>query len=122
MRKIWLVLGLIIVILAGLWMFFFSPEKLTPDHPAGKTVYYTRITSPGVQDENERYDYELTAYNEKGKGKNIEFSAGKPLREGAYIRLYYTWIRGVTYWEEVAFEELPGAVQQKFQEITSSSI
>ncbi|MCR8980892.1 YxeA family protein [Brevibacillus laterosporus] len=115
MKKIFLVLGLIIVIMACLWMFFFSPEKLTPENPAGKTVYYTMITGPGVQDENGRYDYELTAYNEEGTEKKLEFSAGKQLRKGAYVQLYYTLIRGVTYWEEVTFEKLPEAVQQQYQ-------
>jgi uncharacterized protein (TIGR01655 family) len=115
MKKILLVLGLLIVIGACLWIFFFTPEKLTPDNPKGKTVYYTMITDPGVQDENGRYGYELTVYNEKGKEKILAFSAGKQLRKGAYVQLYNTLIRGVTHWEEISFEELPEAVQQEYQ-------
>lgn len=115
MKKILLVLGFIIVIGVCLLMFFFSPEKLTPDNSAGKTIYYTEITGPGVQGKNERYGYELTAYNEEGKGKKLSFSAGKQLREGAYVKLYYTLIRGVTHWEEVNFKELPKAVQQQYR-------
>lgn len=53
-----------------------NPEKLKPDNPAGKTVYYTMITGSGVQDDNERYDYELAAYNEKGEEKNLSFPLG----------------------------------------------
>lgn len=116
MKKILLMLGIILVIGACVWMFFLTPGKLTPENPAGKTIYYAMITDPGVQDKNERYDYELTAYNEKGKEKKLEFSAGKPLRKGAYVELYYTRIRGVTYWEEVTFEELPEAVRQKYHQ------
>lgn len=116
MKKISLVLGLIIVIGACLWMFFFSPEKLTPENSAGKTIYYTMIIGLGVQDENGRYNYELTSYNEKGKEKKLGFSAGKQLREGAYVQLYNTLIRGVTHWEEVTFEELPEAVQRQYQQ------
>ncbi|MFD3448910.1 YxeA family protein [Microbacteriaceae bacterium 4G12] len=115
MKKILLVLGFIIVIGACLWVFFFTPEKLTPDNPAGKNVCYTEITGHGVQGENGRYDYELTAYNEKGTKKKLSFSAGKQLREGAYVQLYYTLIRGVTHWEEVTFEELPKAVQHHYR-------
>jgi uncharacterized protein (TIGR01655 family) len=115
MKKILLVLGLIIVIGACLLMFFFTPDKLTPENPAGKTVYYTMITGPGNKGENGRYGYELTAYNEKGKEKKLNFSTGKQLREGAYVQLYYTLIRGVTHWEEVTLEELPKAVQQQYQ-------
>lgn len=115
MKKTMLVLGFIIIAGIGLGIFFYSPEKLTPENPAGKTVYYTMINGPGVQGENERYDYEMTAYTEEEKEKKLSFSTGKQLREGAYIQLYYTWIRGVTYWEEVTFEELPNAVQQHYQ-------
>lgn len=115
MKKIWLILGLIIVIIACLWMFFFSPEKLTPDNSAGKSVYYTMVIGPGVQDDNGRYDYELSAYSEKGKEKKLGFSTGKQLRTGAYVQLYNTLIRGVTHWEEITFEELPEAVKQQYQ-------
>ncbi|MNH44648.1 hypothetical protein D3C79_1068760 [compost metagenome] len=69
-----------------------------------------------MQDVNGRYDYELAAYNAKGNEKKLSFSAGKQLRTGAYIQLYYTLIRGVTHWNEVTFEELPEAVQQQYQE------
>lgn len=109
------VLGLGVIIVASLWMFFFTPDKLTPENPAGKTAYYTMITGSGVQDVNGRFDYELTAYNEKGEEKKLEFSAGKQLREGAYIQLYHTLLRGVTHWEEVSFEKLPKAVQQQYR-------
>ena len=47
--------------------------------------------------------------------EELSFSAGKKLREEAYIQLYYTMIRGVTYWEEVSFEEMPKAVQQQYE-------
>lgn len=116
MKKILLVLGTVIVFGACMWMFFFTPEKLTPENPAGKTVYYTKITESGVQGQNGRYDYKVIAYDEKKKKEELSFSAGKKLREGAYIQLYYTMIRGVTYWEEVSFEELPEAVQQQYRE------
>ncbi|MDM5246634.1 MULTISPECIES: YxeA family protein [unclassified Lysinibacillus] len=115
MKKILLMLGLVIVLGGVCLWFFLTPEKLTPENPAGKTIYYTIISDSGIHDNNGRYDYELTAYNKNGKEKKLEFSAGKQLREGAYIQLNYTRIRGVTYWEEIAFEELPEAVQQKYQ-------
>ncbi|NOU64083.1 YxeA family protein [Paenibacillus sp. LMG 31461] len=97
-------------------MFFFSSEKLMPENSAGKTIYYTMITGLGIQDENGRYNHELTSYNEKGKEKKLGFSARKQLREGAYVQLYNTLIRGVTHWEEVTFEELPEAVQWQYQQ------
>ena len=115
MKKIVLVLGFIIVSGICLGIFFYNPEKLTPGNSTGKTIYYTMIADPGVKGENGRYGYKLTVYTEDGKEKTLNFSARKQLKEGAYIQLYYTLIRGVTYWEEVTFEELPNAVQQQYQ-------
>lgn len=83
-----------------------NPEKLKPDNPAGKTVYYTMITGSGVQDDNERYDYVLAAFNEKGEEKNLSFPLGN---------LYHTGFRGVTHWEEIDFEGLPEAVKQRYR-------
>ncbi|MCC2337920.1 YxeA family protein [Bacillus tropicus] len=115
MKKILLICGSIIVFWVCIWMFFFTPEKLTPENPAGKTMYYTKISGSGVQGENRRYDYEVIAYDEKKKQKELSFSAGKKLREGAYIQLYYTMLRGVTSWKEVSFKELPETVQQQYE-------
>lgn len=115
MRKILLISGSIIVFGVCIRMFFLTPEKLTPENPAGKTVYYTKISGSGVQGENRRYDYEVIAYDEKKKQKELSFSAGKKLREGAYIQLYYTMLRGVTSWKEVSFKELPETVQQQYE-------
>lgn len=114
MKKILLVVALIIIIFGCLLMLLMTPDKLIPDNPAGKTVYYTIVNDFGVENEDKRYDYKLTAYNKKGKEKMLEFSAGKQLREGAYLQLYYTKLRGVTHWEEVTFEELPKTVQQLY--------
>ena len=114
MKRIMLVSGLLLVIAASLGLFFLNAEKLTPDDPAGKKIYYTRIKGSGYQDVDARYHYLLMAYNKSGKEKELAFSAGKELEEGAYIQLYDTWIRGVTHWQEVAFEELPQAVQEQY--------
>ncbi|MEM5593945.1 DUF1093 domain-containing protein [Niallia circulans] len=81
-EKILLMLGLVIIIGICLWMFFMNPEKLKPDNPAGKTVYYTMITGSGVQDDNERYDYVLAAFNEKGEEKNLSFPLGNLYHTG----------------------------------------
>ncbi|MDQ0300379.1 uncharacterized protein (TIGR01655 family) [Salibacterium salarium] len=116
MKKILLIPGLIIVAGVCLSMIFYNPDKLEPENPAGKTIYYTEITGAGSQGESGRYNYELTAYDEKGEEKNLSFSAGKQLREGAYIQLYHALIRGITHWEEVTFEEMPDAVQEHYQQ------
>lgn len=105
-------LSLLVIALGAFTFFYFTPEKLTPENPAGKTMYYTVVNNDKVeQDTNKRYDYILTAYDEKGKEKELNFSASKQLREGAYLELYVTTFRGVTYWHEVRYEDLPDKVQ-----------
>lgn len=61
-----------------MWMLFFTPEKLTPENPAGKTVYYTKITESGVQGQNGRYDYKVIAYDEK-KERRTKFFGRKEI-------------------------------------------
>ncbi|GIN73288.1 membrane protein [Bacillus sp. J14TS2] len=102
-----------ILLIVGLLMFVggCSADKLSPDNPKGKEIYYTVITGEGTEGDSGRYNYEVLAYDEDAKEKEIEFSASYQLREGAYIQLYRTKLRGVTHWEEVSLEELPEAVQ-----------
>ena len=72
-----------------IWMFFFTPEKLTPENPAGKTMYYTKISGSGVQGENRRYDYEVIAYDEK-KAERTKFFGRKEIeRRSLYPAILY---------------------------------
>lgn len=94
---------------------------------AGSTYYYGQIDNSklerveskgGVIDfsgnGNMDYSYTLFCYNEDGKGKDITFGASKELKEGAFIRLTVMPVRGVLEWSEVRYEELPAAVQGKY--------
>lgn len=94
---------------------------------AGSTYYYGQIDNSkleqveskgGVIDfsgnGNMDYSYTLFCYNENGKGKDITFGASKELKEGAFIRLTVMPVRGVLEWSEVRYEELPAAVQGKY--------
>ncbi|MEI3599154.1 MULTISPECIES: YxeA family protein [unclassified Oceanobacillus] len=117
--KLWkvilLIVGLVMIIGIGSLVLFYDYDKLSHDHPKGKDMYYTVITSEGTKDSDDRYTYEVMAYDENAKEKELEFSASNQLREGAYIQLYYTRFRGVTYWEEVDLEELSATVQEQFE-------
>lgn len=109
MKKAFTILALILVILTCLWLFFMDPAKLTPDNPAGKTTYYTIVNQPTVnKDDNGRYAYELVGYTEEGKSTILHFSTSKILKNGAYLKLYASSLRGVTHWEEVTADDLPG--------------
>ncbi len=91
----------------------------------GNNYYYTQIDNTRIEQIDPQggvinfqgslpYSYTLPALDEKGKKKDITFSASKELTEGAYIRLTVKPIRGVTAWEEVQYEELPAAVRSNY--------
>ncbi len=90
---------------------------------SGSIYYYTQIDNSRIVDGKPRdgvidmqggmsYSYTLPAYNEKGVEKEITFGASRALREGAFLRLTVSPIRGVVEWSEVQYEELPEAVQE----------
>ena len=92
---------------------------------SGSAYYYTQIDNSKISEGKPRdgvidrqggmsYSYTLPAYNEKGMGKDITFGASRKLREGAFLKLTVSPIRGVVEWSEVAYEELPEAVQKEY--------
>lgn len=92
---------------------------------SGSMYYYTQIDNSKISEGKPRdgvidrqggmsYSYTLPAYNEKGMGKDITFGASRKLREGAFLKLTVSPIRGVVEWSEVAYEELPEAVQKEY--------
>lgn len=60
------------------------------------------------------YLYTLPAYNEKGREKEITFGTSRQLREGAFLRLTVSPLRGVVEWKEVEYEELSADVREMF--------
>lgn len=92
----------------------------------GSMYYYTQIDNSKISEGKPRdgvidrqggmsYSYTLSAYNEKGMGKDITFGASRKLREGAFLKLTVSPIRGVVEWSEVTYEELPEAVQKEYE-------
>ena len=69
----------------------------------------TEITPHGGMN----YRYPVTAYDEGGGSRTVDFDTSRVLRDGAYLRLEIAAFRGVISWEEVAWEDLPAAVQSK---------
>ncbi|WP_088815228.1 MULTISPECIES: YxeA family protein [Listeria] len=83
----------------------------------GADTYYTKITTDGEK-ENEhaqstRYNYSLPGFNEDGEKKELDFSAIKNLRKGAYLKIYTKPIKGVTSYEEVQKADIPKEAQEK---------
>jgi uncharacterized protein (TIGR01655 family) len=108
---------LIIVMVVAFFIFFFNPARLTPKNPEGKTCYYTMIVNDDIKlNDEEEYKYTLDAYNKNGKKKTLTFISNKQLREGAYLELFVTPFRGVTYWQEVQLDELPDQTKNVYSE------
>lgn len=62
------------------------------------------------------YLYKQTAFNEKGEAIEVEFSAQKELRQGAFLKLYVKQGNKVTSYDEVKWEDVPAEVQKKLKE------
>lgn len=101
----------IIVILAGA-----SYAVLTLDfNRFNKESYYIQITQDGEKLEDRldngetmvHYGYKVDAINEDGKHKELEFSANKQLRKGAYLMLYVNKEDEVTSYDEVSKKDMP---------------
>ncbi|WP_019535552.1 YxeA family protein [Paenibacillus ginsengihumi] len=113
--KIMLIAGLLAAVAIGCIFVLFSPERLTPENPKGKTIYYTVVDDDKAQSgENNRYTYTLECVDGKGKKKTVTFSAGKRLKDGAYLMLYEAPLRGVTFWQEVQHSDLPDKVKAAY--------
>lgn len=91
------------------------------------SYYYVRIDNSKIRENdssggvvnfqgNLDYLYTLTAYNEKGKEKEITFGTSRQLREGAYLKLTVSPLRGVVEWREAEYEELSAGVREKLAE------
>lgn len=106
--KVLLVFGSIIFIAlcaaAGYFVFFKTSD------------YYTQIDNSHVANKNNEYEYTLRTYDEHGKMKDYTFKANKELREDAYLKLQTNTLRGVIFWEEIDFNELPKDVQFRYSE------
>lgn len=88
------------------------------------SYYYVRIDNSKVRENDSSggvvnfkgaldYLYTLPAYNEKGKEKEITFGTSRQLREGAYLKLSVSPLRGVVEWKEVEYEELSAEIREK---------
>ena len=106
-------LAVISVVFCGVW--FFSGF--------GRTYYYTQIDNSRLRQVSPQgaidlsgnggmdYSYTLTSYDETGGEKDITFGTSRELREGAFLCLTVSPVRGVLDWSEVQYAQLPSAVQ-----------
>lgn len=81
--------------------------------------YYVQIDNTKVEylttTDNMKYKYVLTALDETGKEKQVEFKTTRELKEKAYLQLDVMAFRGVVSWNEVQREELPDKVRERYE-------
>lgn len=109
-KKGWFIFLGIIVIVVGA-----SYTVLTLDfNRFNKERYYIQITQDGEKIEDRldngetmiRYGYKGDAVNDEGKHKELEFSANKQLRKGAYLMLYVNKEGEVSSYDEVSKKDM----------------
>ena len=107
----------IVIVVAVLAITFMTVAFLTTQT---NTDYYTQIDNRWVTEIDPHgtmnYEYNLDAYDETGKERDITFETSKVLTDGAYLCLKVAPIRGVVTWAEMQFDELPSSVQEKYKE------
>lgn len=87
----------------------------------GKENVYVQITTDGQVEETKldsgevmkRYWYNQPAFDEDGESIAVEFSSNKNLRHDAYLMLYLNDDNEVTSYDEVQFDDIPKAAQEK---------
>lgn len=104
MKKILIVsMSLLLLVLVGC-----SPQPL---QTIGSTKYFVKVDDAGEKQEIEeedmtRYEYNLAGYDEDGEKKDLLFTAGKELKQGAFLQVYYKEDEVITF-EEVDEDEVP---------------
>ena len=85
-----------------------------------RVAYYVQVddacADEAPEGDNAELNYTLTAYDESGAERELTFGTQKRLRDGAYLKLDTLALRGVVSWEEVQWDEVPAAAQEKLPE------
>ncbi len=81
-----------------------------------------KLSSAGENNNGFDYHYDLPAFSAKGEEKELGFDTSRELRDGAYLKLETLALRGVTSWEEVSWDEIPAAAQDKLPAPAASDV
>ncbi|HLQ96264.1 MAG TPA: YxeA family protein [Pseudogracilibacillus sp.] len=98
-----------------------SPQ---PFQKIGSAKYFVEIDDESEKQENEkaddtRYEYHLMGFDKNGDEENFPFSAGKKLKQGAFLQVYYRKDEVISY-EEMDEEDVPEQAMEFFDEKNNS--
>ena len=89
---------------------FLAPQKSAYYYTKFDNDCVTEIAPHGAMN----YRYTLSAYDETGAEKELNFETSRILTDDAYLCLKVAPFRGVVTWAEVQFDEMPAAVQEQY--------
>lgn len=120
MRKVIGFFGVLLVLFVGAIIIIATVDfnRLGKDHiyvqiAGTPTMEETKLNSGEIMRE---YWYTLPAYKEDGEMIEIEFSASKELRDGAYLMLYVKNGDEVSSYDEVELSEIPQKAKEKLEQ------
>ncbi|ETT81438.1 YxeA family protein [Viridibacillus sp. FSL R5-0477] len=107
-----LVVAVIIILLMSLLVKNELADMLNPF--IHQKDVFVKIDQTGKKIDQKTYEYALDGINEDGKKIKITFTAGKQLREGAYLKVdtKRTYVKS---WEEVKLNDIPSVVRDKLK-------
>lgn len=116
MKKGFIALAVVVIVLVGFVVFIQNVNL----NRIGAEQYYVQINQDGkkIEDKSDSgqkyvsYEYNLEGFDSNGKEKVLTFTAGKELRQDAYLKVY---VKGndVSSYQEVQATELPEQAKQK---------
>ena len=103
---LWFVI--ILIAMAGLFYLTFCTDA----------VYWAQVDNLHASEITPRggmsYQYQLAAYDDHGRERQVTFQTSRILREGAYLQIHVAPLRGVTAWEEVQVGDMPLDAREAF--------
>lgn len=101
-----IIIALIIILCGILFRFLVADTK----------NYYAMVNSKQVVSttSNVKYKYTIYSYDEDGNKKKLTFKTNKMIKNGTYLKLKVSFIRGVVKWEKLKYQKLPGNIKNKY--------
>ncbi|MBY7142428.1 YxeA family protein [Virgibacillus sp. NKC19-3] len=104
----------LLIVSMGFAICLLSACSLESLQTIGSTKYYVEIDDDGeeyTESNNTRYEYNLMGFDEDGEEKELSFTAGHQLKQGAYLKVHYKKDEVITY-EEVDADDVPKKAQE----------
>ena len=108
-KKTIIIAVIAILVVAFIAVAFLATQK-SADYYTQIDDCVTEIAPHGAMN----YRYTLSAYDETGAEKELNFETSRILTDDAYLCLKVAPFRGVVTWAEVQFDEMPAAVQEQY--------